>query len=144
MLGCDLCGGHSSDRATWRVTRTRARTKTAFTSRSNTQLEMRAAVLSAALVLLLGCVGGRAGEAESCAEGEQPSTESSSAPESLCKDQSDHCVTWANAGECTGNPKFMLSSCPASCGACEAVEALAARRADPRTTACDDSHEACA
>lgn len=35
-----------------------------------------------------------------------------------CADKESECSTWANSGECTKNPGFMLGSCPKSCDQC--------------------------
>lgn len=37
---------------------------------------------------------------------------------SVCKDESEHCESWAKAGECKTNPSFMLTNCSWSCNAC--------------------------
>lgn len=36
-----------------------------------------------------------------------------------CVDEDELCRDWANAGECTANPSFMLHVCRRSCNACE-------------------------
>lgn len=46
-----------------------------------------------------------------------------SLPESSqCKDNYDKCKEWAENGECTINPEFMLYGCPGSCKACALSE----------------------
>ena len=35
-----------------------------------------------------------------------------------CRDLQSDCAGWAQRGECSKNPKYMLSSCRKSCGAC--------------------------
>jgi ShK domain-like len=35
-----------------------------------------------------------------------------------CDDDFEGCAAWAQNGECTVNPEFMLYYCPKSCGAC--------------------------
>mgnify|MGYP002630358070 FL=1 len=37
---------------------------------------------------------------------------------SSCRDLQTDCSGWAQQGECSKNPKYMLSSCRKSCGAC--------------------------
>ena len=40
------------------------------------------------------------------------------AAEPACADELDECVKWAESGECTTNPSFMLVRCKRSCKAC--------------------------
>ena len=40
-------------------------------------------------------------------------------PLHACTDQHEGCKGWAQMGECTKNPLFMHSGCPASCGSCD-------------------------
>ena len=35
-----------------------------------------------------------------------------------CADGNESCATWAAAGECHGNPDYMLLHCSHSCGVC--------------------------
>ncbi|XP_066263229.1 CUB and sushi domain-containing protein 1-like [Branchiostoma lanceolatum] len=37
---------------------------------------------------------------------------------SSCTDTSEHCASWASAGECDTNPDYMLVQCAQSCGNC--------------------------
>jgi len=39
-----------------------------------------------------------------------------------CNDVHSNCPLWALRGECSKNPKYMLSHCKSSCGACSAAE----------------------
>ena len=41
------------------------------------------------------------------------------APTGLCADGDLRCAAWAGSGECTKNPKYMLSHCRSSCRACD-------------------------
>jgi len=45
-----------------------------------------------------------------------------------CADSHEQCATWASAGECDANPRFMLSSCSAACGRCDSKGKACARR----------------
>ena len=47
--------------------------------------------------------------------GGKSGNEGSAAP---CRDLQADCPGWAKLGECSKNPKYMLSSCRKSCGAC--------------------------
>ena len=35
-----------------------------------------------------------------------------------CEDGNESCEAWADAGECEGNPDYMLTNCASSCDAC--------------------------
>merc|ERR1712043_17009 len=37
---------------------------------------------------------------------------------SNCQDKNSQCAAWAGMGECSRNPKYMLSNCQRSCNAC--------------------------
>ncbi len=45
-----------------------------------------------------------------------------------CEDKHETCATWAAAGECAKNKRFMLSSCSVACGVCAAKRSGCARR----------------
>jgi hypothetical protein len=45
-------------------------------------------------------------------------TSSTNTTGQTCTDDYDDCQTWAQNGECTINPEFMLYSCPNACRAC--------------------------
>lgn len=36
----------------------------------------------------------------------------------LCEDSNGRCPAWADSGECTRNPNYMLANCQLSCGVC--------------------------
>jgi ShK domain-like len=51
-----------------------------------------------------------------------------------CSDSREECPKWAEAGECTGNPGFMLKNCQKACGECDGADGEAV---------CDDDREEC-
>ena len=44
-----------------------------------------------------------------------------------CVDGEERCPTWAAAGECTKNAKYMLTYCRKSCNACKPAADATAR-----------------
>ena len=46
-----------------------------------------------------------------------------------CTDTDEHCVSWAQDGQCEENPLMMHKECPIACGVC--------------TTECKDSKKQC-
>jgi len=45
-----------------------------------------------------------------------------------CEDKNEMCATWATAGECEANKRFMLSSCSVACGVCSEKRSGCVRR----------------
>ena len=36
----------------------------------------------------------------------------------VCEDKNQQCSSWAESGECSKNPAYMLPNCAKSCGEC--------------------------
>ena len=52
-----------------------------------------------------------------------------------CEDDNESCEAWADAGECEGNPDYMLENCAMACDACvEAATSAPTRKSTERPT----------
>jgi hypothetical protein len=61
-----------------------------------------------------------------------------------CEDSAVDCVRWARSGECAKNEIYMLKSCRASCGECDAAQdARPSAGADGGADKCEDTHSMC-
>jgi hypothetical protein len=49
----------------------------------------------------------------------------------LCRNEHEECTTWAIAGECTANPKYMKKSCAPACFSCDYLSVEARCPIDP-------------
>mmetsp|Transcript_12318 Transcript_12318/g.16210 ORF Transcript_12318/g.16210 Transcript_12318/m.16210 type:complete len:195 (-) Transcript_12318:222-806(-) len=49
-------------------------------------------------------------------------------PSTSCLNQNPKCDSWANTGECSNNPSYMLVNCPSSCDSCIDLHSGATQR----------------
>lgn len=55
-------------------------------------------------------------------DSESEASDADAAADSECADEDIGCLAWAVEGECVANPKYMLSHCKLSCGACNDLQ----------------------
>mmetsp|Transcript_32855 Transcript_32855/g.63249 ORF Transcript_32855/g.63249 Transcript_32855/m.63249 type:complete len:440 (+) Transcript_32855:238-1557(+) len=67
-------------------------------------------MLKLVTVAALGALG--------CALAEPSSLQKSNDMSNTCRDEVQNCALWAGQGECSINPKYMLSKCAMSCNSC--------------------------